>query len=171
MRIVNTTVSTINGASSMVVKRTAPKLDLAQNKEMARYMDVVRICIKDDKGEDNWQVAFPMNAELKAQAEKAFALLDKGDKAGGRQALVAFLNAMTDEALLWYFQNPIKLLHLGPILSKLTKVSTETIRKASKTIINRVVSRLEDDQLDVVGEFVKSLMVDCEPRFPEQDLG
>lgn len=170
MKIVQATVATIRGASSLVVKRTAPKLDIRQNRAMADYMDLMRICVPDKNGVDVWQVSFPLKSSLKQQALDGLAQLDSGHTEAARTALTRFLMSLTDEALFWYFEQPLKLLHLGPILGKLCKASTETARKASQTVIQRVFGKLDAAQMQVVGSFIRELLTDCEPRLPEQQL-
>lgn len=168
LKAVQTTVSTIRGATNLVINRTAPKLNLAQNKEMAHYMDVMRICLQNAAGEDEWQVAFPLKANLHQRAESAFALLEENKTEAAREQLLQFLYALTDEALFWYMEQPLKLLHLGPILSRVCKASNETARKASKAIIRKVVGKLDADGLNTIRDFIKALIAQSEPRFPEQ---
>lgn len=168
MKVVQATVSTIRAAASLVVKRTAPKLDIQQNRDMADYMDIMRICVPNAQGEDVWYVSFPLKAALKQMAAEGFAQLEQGQIEAARATFTRFFMALTDEALFWYFEQPLKLLHLGPILSKLCKASTETARKASQTVIQRVFGKLDAKQVPVIGDFIKTLLVECEPRLPEQ---
>lgn len=171
MRIVEATVATIRGAASLIIGRTAPKLDIQQNREVADYMDIMRICLPDAAGNEVWQVSFPLKKALREQVHAGLVQLDAGQTANARETLANFLLGMTDEALFWYFEQPMALLHLGPILSRMAKVGTETARKASQAVINRVFRKLEDEQLKVVGDFLRQLLVECEPRRPEQAIG
>jgi hypothetical protein len=168
MAIVQGTVSTIRAASSMVIKRTASKLDLAQNQEVARYMDIMRICTKDADGKDVWQVSFPLKSDLLKQVREGLKQLEGNHVEAARHTLSEYLLQLTDESLFWYFEQPMALLHLGPILSRICKAGTETARKASRAVIQRVFTKLDARQMETVGGFLKELLVECEPRFPEQ---
>src|SRR3546814_2975327 len=109
-------------------------------------MDIMRICLPDQNGVDVWQVSFPLKTALKQQALDGLAQLERGQTEAARTTLTSFLMHLTDEALFWYFEQPLKLLHLGPILLRLCKVSTETARKASQTVIQRVFGKLDAAQ-------------------------
>lgn len=171
MKIVEATVATIRGAASLVISRTAPKLDIKQNRAVSEYMDIMRICLPNAEGKDVWYVSFPLKSSLREQVHAGLVQLDAGQFESARTTLTQFLLGMNDDALFWYFEQPMELLHLGPILSRMAKVGTETARKASQTVINRVFPKLEEAQLRQVGDFLRQLLVECEPRRPEQAIG
>lgn len=113
-KVVQFTVDTINKATHLVIKSTVRKLDIDQNRRAADYMDTVRFKLESN-GEDIWFVAFPLNEMMAAKGRKAF---EQGINGQGKQALPALLeyfHQLTDIALYWYFEEPMKLLRFGPI--------------------------------------------------------
>ena len=170
MKIVNATISTIRGASSLLVSRTAPKLDLEQIRQLAQYMDVMRIKIPDKNGEDVWHVSFPLKDTLHQQAQAGLEQLRLQHYDEAREHLTEFLLGMTDEGLFWYMEQPLGMLGLGSILTAICKTGTETARKGSRAVINKIVRKQQGEALVQIGTFIEDLIVRSEPRRPEQAL-
>lgn len=168
MSVIKTTVSSISSATNLLIKRTAPKLDLAENKAMAHYMDVLRIRPEDASGNPKWHVAFPLTQALAEQARLGLSQLDEGNIETARSTLTEYLLGLTDEALHWYFEQPLELLHLGPILSRLANASRTTTRKGAKLIIRKVFVKLEGADLVAMGDYIRAQLIDIEPRLDEQ---
>tara|TARA_B100000676_G_scaffold309027_1_gene371386 strand:+ start:420 stop:1106 length:687 start_codon:yes stop_codon:yes gene_type:complete len=162
MKVVRMTTQTISKATHLVVSRSAKKLDLQQNREAADYMDQVR---QPAPGGEFWYVAFPVDEELAALGNGLPALCeDNPEKA--RAELVRYLLALTDEAIEWYFERPMALLQFGPVLRKLASVGVETTRKASRSLINNLVPKLNAEQLKASAEYQASQLVLLPPRSP-----
>lgn len=157
-KIVQFTVDTINKATHLVIKSTVKKLDIDQNRRAAEYMDTVRFSL-DVKGEEMWFVAFPLNEMMAAKGRKAFEMGINGD---GRQAmpmLLEYFHQLTDIALYWYFEEPMKLLRFGPIMRKVADVGIATTRKATHTVIDKVIPGMSPEQLVVSCQYASMQLV------------
>lgn len=160
MKVVRMTTQTISKATLLVVSRSARKLDLQQNRDAADYMDQVR---QPAPGEDFWYVAFPVYEELAALGNSLPGLCEENPEKA-RKELVRYLLALTDQAIDWYFERPMALLQFGPVLRKLASVGVETTRKASRSLINNLVPKLNAEQLKASAEFQASQLVPLPPR-------
>lgn len=158
-RVVNMAADTISKASHMVVKRTAKKLDIEQNRESARYMETMRIQAADSDGQPAWFVAFPIDQRMVEEARDAIGKARSGQEAAARQAMDSFLMKLADVGLHWYFEEPMKLMGFGPIMQKVVNVGVETTRKATKSVIRKVFAKLEGDQLRAAADYIESLML------------
>ena len=158
LRGVTLAADTINKASRLVISRAAKKLDLAQHREAARYMDQMRRVIPDENGNEAWYVLFPIEDTLAGKLEQALALCEAGQPEQARPALVEYLHALTDVALYWYFEQPVKLLGFGPIMRKMATVALDTTRKATHGVINKVFAGLKDEQIIHATRYMHSLL-------------
>ena len=158
-RVVNMTVDTISKAATMVVKRAAKKMDLEQNREAARYMDTMRLCVTDDGGAERWYVAFPLDEGVRGKAEAAIAEIRKGHTESGRNQLTDYLLELADVGLYWYFEEPMKLLGFGPVMRRAADMGVETTRKATKSTISRIFPKLDEKQLGAAADYIESLML------------
>lgn len=160
MKVVRMTTQTISKATLLVVSRSARKLDLQQNRDAADYMDQVR---QPAPGEDFWYVAFPVDEELAALGKSLPGLCEENPEKA-RKELLRYLLALTDQAIDWYFERPMALLQFGPVLRKLASMGVETTRKASRSLINNLVPKLNAEQLKASAEFQASQLVPLPPR-------
>ena len=160
-RVVNMTCQTINKASSLVIGRSAKKMDLAQNKASATYMDTVRHPGRQGEG---WYVAFPVSESLAMKGNNLPDLCARGEFAEARRELEEYLLDVTNEAIKWYFEKPMALLGFGPVLRKLASVGLETTRKASRSLIHNVIPKLDDDQLTASSQYQASMLMEFEDR-------
>lgn len=160
-RVVNMTCQTISKATHLVISRSAKKMDLQQNQAAADYMDQVRQPAPDD---DFWYVAFPVGEALASQGNNLPKLCENGDYQAARQEMVAYLLSLTDEAIDWYFERPMALLGFGPVLRKLASVGVETTRKASRSLINNLIPKLNEEQLAASARYQASMLVPLPPR-------
>ena len=159
-RIVHLTSDTISGATHVVVKRASKKMDIKQNREAAKYMDSIRMQANDADGNLTWFVAFPISDHMASHAQSAIELAEAGEYEQARPRLTAFLHELTDVALHWYFEEPMKLLGFGPVMRKICSVAVETTRKASHGLINKVFTKLDDQQLTEAARYMDSLLVE-----------
>ena len=157
-KIVQFTVDTISKATHLVIKSTVKKLDVEQNRRAAEYMDTIRFKL-DIKGEEIWFVAFPLNEMMAAKGRKTF---EAGINGEGQQAmpmLLEYFHQLTDIAIYWYFEEPIKLLRFGPIMRKAAEVGVATTRKASHTVIDKIIPGLNPEQLIIACQFASMQLV------------
>lgn len=160
-RVVNMTCQTINKASSIVIGRSARKMDLEQNKASATYMDAVR---QPGVNGEGWYVAFPVGESLAIKGNNLPALCANGDFDEARRELEEYLLDVTNEAIHWYFEKPIGLLGFGPVLRKLASVGVETTRKASRSLIHNLVPKLDHDQLTASCQYQADMLMAFEDR-------
>lgn len=143
-RLVRLAADTIATATRLVIGRSVRKMDLSQNQAAADYMDGIRFF---DAASNGWYVGFPIDESMAAQGRDLAARCERGDTAGVREELLGYLREVTDRSLEWYFRKPIDLLRFGPILRKVAAVGVDTTRKASYGVINKVIPKLDDQQL------------------------
>ena len=153
MRIVTFTTETITKASSVVVRSTVKKLNLQQNRDIAAYMDSIR-----HPFDGTWHVGFPISPELANVAYEGFHMAIDGHKDQAMPTMINFFHRLTDISMYWYFEEPLRLLRLGPILRKVADVGIATTRKATHTVIDSVITKLDDDQARIAAEYAMSLL-------------
>lgn len=157
-KVVQFTADTIEKATHMVIRSTARKLDIVQNQRAAEYMDSVRFSL-NIKDEQVWFVGFPLDETVAARGRQAIELGLAGHTSDGKQAMMTYLHQVTDLGLYWFFEEPIKLLHFGPILRKVAEVGVVTTRKATHTVIDKVFPGMNDEQLKIISRFVRMQQV------------
>lgn len=159
-RLVHLTTETISGATHIVVKRASKKLDLKQNQAAADYMDSMRIMVADGDGNEVWFVSFPISDAMASHAQSAIELAEAGEMDQARPRLTDFLHELTDVAMVWYFEEPMKLMGFGPVMRKISNIAVDTTRKASHSLIKKVIPKLDDQQLLKAARFTDSLLVE-----------
>lgn len=153
MRVILFTTETITKASQVVIRSTAKKLNVAQNRDIADYMDKVR-----RPHGDHWYICLPINDTLLEHGRTGFQLAIDGDLRQATPRMLAYFHGVTDLAMKWYFEDPIQLLRLGPILRKVADVGVTTTRKATHTMIDSVIPKLDAHQAKVTGEYTLGLI-------------
>ncbi len=153
MRVVMFTTDTINKASQVVVRSTVKKLDLQQNKDIAEYMDSVR-----HQFDGSWNICFPISPELAHTAQEGFHMAIDGKKNQAMPMMIQYFHRLTDTAMFWYFEEPLRLLKFGPILRKVADVGIATTRKATHTVVDKVIPKLDDEQARISAEYALSLL-------------
>lgn len=153
MRIIHFTTETISKASNVVVKSTVKKLNTEQTKEMAEYMDTVRA-----QFDGTWYICFPISEQLAHTAQEGFHMAIDGNHDQALPMMIEYFHSITDISMLWYFEKPIKLLRLGPILSKVASAGIATSRKATHTVVDKVIPKLDQEQAQVSAEYALSLL-------------
>lgn len=153
-KMVQVAADTISKATRLVIGRSARKMDLEQNRAAAEYMDEIRMSAPDGAF---WYIAFPIDATLAAQGRALPTI--KGNADGAHEEMIRYLRGITNEALDWYFDKPIALLHFGPILRKVAAIGVETTRKASYGVINKVIPKLNHEQFIQSATYYESMLV------------
>ena len=159
-RIVHLTADTISRTTHGVVKRTARKLDINQNREAAEYMDRMRLCRADEQGNEVWYISFPISDTMARHARNAVELAEAGDTDQALPRLTDFLHELTDVAMYWYFEEPMKLLGFGPVMQRIINVAIETTRKACHSVIKRVFRKLDGPQVQEAARYLDALLVE-----------
>lgn len=158
-KVVNFAAETITKASNVVIRSTAKKLDVQQNRDVAEYMDLMRF-----QKDELWYVAFPLKDTLAAKARDAFNTALEGSSQEAIPKIVDYFHELTDVALVWYFEEPLKLLKFGPILRKVAEVGVATARKVTHSLIDRVIPTLDEEQLKISAKFGLAMLVDGPKR-------
>ena len=153
MRVVNLTTDTINKASQVVIRGTVKKLNVEQTKEIAEYMDSVRYCF-----DGTWNICFPISPELAATAQEGFHMAMDGKHQQALPMMMSYFHSLTDIAMKWYFEEPIRLLKFGPILRKVADVGVATTRKATHAVVDNIIPKLSPDQAHISSEYALSLL-------------
>lgn len=158
-RVVHVTADTISKATHMVVKRTAKKLDIEQNRNAAVYMDLMRLMVPDQDGNEVWYVSFPISDGMAKRARTCIDLCLEGQTKQALPLFLEYLHELVDVAMHWYFEEPMKLMGFGPIMRKIVDVAVVTTRKATHSLINKVVANLDHEQLIEAARYMDSLLV------------
>lgn len=162
-KIISLTADTISKASHVVIKSTVKKLNLSQNQKTAEYMDSIRIQL-EDAGELAWHVAFPISDEMASKGRHAMAQIIDGQEDAAREDVKAFFHELTDIAMLWYFERPMDLLGLGPIMRKVANMGIATTRKAMHSAIDRVIPKLHGEEFRISVQYSMDMMIDGPSR-------
>lgn len=158
MKVVHFATETISKAAHLVIKSTARKLNIEQNRRAAEYMDTVRFSLTINN-EEVWFVAFPISDEMAARGRAAIARGMAGEGQQVLPALLQYFHELTDIALRSYFEEPMKLLEFGPILRKVANVGVNTTRKATHSVIDNIIPGMTNEQLAVACKFADMQLV------------
>lgn len=156
-RMVQIAADTISKATRLVIGRSARKMNLEQNQAAAEYMDEIRIRAA---GGEFWYIAFPIDPTLAERGRALPEMARDGNNAAATEAMISYLRGITNEALVWYFDKPLVLLRFGPVLRKVAMVGVQTTRKASYGVINKVIPKLNGEQLIQTAEYYESMLLD-----------
>ncbi|MCH8544412.1 MAG: hypothetical protein LAT61_12645 [Alcanivorax sp.] len=158
-RVIRVAADTIGKAGAMVIKRASRKLDLAQHRETAAYMEEMRIMVPDSDGNEVWYVAFPVEESLAQQLVRSRELAEHGDHQQAAKVLAEALHALTDVALHWYFERPVALLRFGPVMRKMADVALTTSRKATHGVIRKVFADMDAEQALTSAQYMSSMVL------------
>ena len=159
-RIVHLAADTISRTAHGVLKRTVRKLDIDQNREAAEYMDKMRLLHTQAGGSEVWYIAFPVSDAMARHARNAIELAEAGDTDQALPRLTDFLHELTDVALYWYFEEPMRLLGFGPVMRRVVHVAIETTRKACHGVIRRVFRKLDGPQVQEAARYLDALLIE-----------
>jgi len=143
-KIVVTAVATLRKTIQMVVGRIIRKLHNRDMQPLAEFIDGVLLRSRAGRQTTAF-VAFPLDLDTVQQLR---ALQLQSRSAGSRtDDLVASFQGMADEAVTYFFADPVASLRLGPVLAKMAQLGIESSRSVIGSLIRRIFSTMTSQQL------------------------
>lgn len=158
-KLVEFAADTVQKSSAVVLKATVNKLDHGQHKLSAQFMDSMRLQLPHQEG-DAWFVSFRAPQDFTSRARASMARSRELGPQAELQETIQVMKTLTDLALQNYFEQPLKLLKFGPILSKVSQVALVTVRKGTYSTIESLLPKLSEEQLLRGVDYFDSLLVD-----------
>ena len=160
-KILVTAIATIRKTVQMVVGRIVRKLSNREMQPLAQFMD--EIMFRDHSNPDGLAfIAFPLDAQL---ADR-FRRMQQASRERQPQALAETVESfqfMAEEAITYFFDEPVAMLRLGPVLGKMARMGIDTTRSVTNTLIRRIFSTLDEQQLMAVLDYFCGLITDEAP--------
>ena len=145
--IVNSALNSIRRTIQLVARRLVNRLSNQEMAPLAEYIESI-LYRNSDEPEGDAYVGFAIQADL---AKRLFQLQEAAQQQSSASLVpevVSAFQAMTDEALNGLFEEPIAMLKLGPVLSKLIDVANETTRAIIHAMLRRTFNTMDDAQMN-----------------------
>lgn len=160
-KILTTAVATIRKTVQMVVGRIVRKLSNREMQPLARFIDEVLFRNPDQPGQPAF-IAFELEADLAGR----FRQLQVSCQGAGpvpQAAVVAIFQSVAAEAISSLFEEPVRSLHLGPVLNRVALMGIDTTRSVVGSLIRRIFSTLDDAQIRAVLDYFCGMILDQQP--------
>ena len=158
-KIVITAVATVRKTAQLVVGRIIRKLSNRDMQPLAEYMDEVMVRDRCNPAGIAW-VAFPLDGALveqfRAMQRQAHSSVAPQDSI----ILVKPFQVIADEAISYLFQEPVDMLRLGPVLSRMAQLGIDSTRTVIAGMINRTFSTMEPSQVAATLDYFCGLIGD-----------
>lgn len=150
-KVVDVTVSTTRATGHMLSARVLRKMSNADVRELAEYMDVLRIKRVDVNGHPATFTAIGLDAELMREIEALVTALKTEPLQQHEAALVNVIQGLLDASVEALYVRTLHTLQLGGFASKMVDMAYHTVHKAVHALVHRVIPGLSDTQArDVV---------------------
>lgn len=144
-KIVTTAVATLRKTLQMVLGRIVRKLSQRDMRPLAEFMD--RVMLRDHASlRGTSYVAFPLEPQSAAQFRHMQQLAHSSDPAAISSVILSF-QTIADEAVTYFFAEPIDSLRLGPVLGKLAQMGIDSTRSVIIGLIRRIFSTMTSVQV------------------------
>ncbi len=164
-KMVMVAVTTIRKTAQLVLGKVLKKLSNEELVPIAEYMDEVMFrdrCNPEAAG----FIAFPLSNELRERFRQIAQRAHTGQPHQVVPDLVEAFSAITDEALKAFFEKPVALLKLGPVLKKMTVLGVDTTRSATNTLLKKLFNTMEPSQLVASIDYFEALMIEGGAQLP-----
>lgn len=144
--IVLTALNSVRRTVQLIARRLVGKLSNQEMLPLAEYIDEILYRNPAEPDGDAF-IGFAIDAAL---AESLYSLQDDVKQKPATSIVpdvVSAFQTMTDEALEGFFEKPVSMLDLGPVLSKLVDVANETTRTVIHAMLRRTFNTMNDDQI------------------------
>jgi hypothetical protein len=158
-KVVDVTVSTTKATCHLLSGRVLRKMKNGDVRELAEYMDVLRMKRVDVNGKPATFTAFPIDAELMADIDALAALIQSESPQQHVEKLVSVIRRLMDAVVEHLYVNTLHTLSFGPFASKMVDMAYHTVHKAAHALVNRVIPGLSDTQIRDAVAFCYSLVI------------
>ena len=162
-KIVVTAVATIRKTVQMVVGRIVRKLSNREMQPLADYIDSVML--RDRRNHSSLAlIAFPLDEPVVEQffAMQRQAHAPDADR-NSNASLVTPFQTIASEAITYYFQEPVEMLRLGPVLRKMSQLGVDTTRSVVSGVIARIFSTMTPQQVAATLDYFCGLISEGAP--------
>lgn len=150
-KIVVTAVATLRKTIQMVIGRIIRKLNNRDMRSLAEFMDAVML--RDHASLRGVTfVAFPLEPQTVEQFNRMRQQTHSGQSEISSQLIESF-QAIADEAVTYFFAEPIDGLRLGPVLNKLAQMGIDSSRSVISGMIRRIFSTMTPQQMTDTVEY------------------
>lgn len=157
-KVVDVTVSTTKATCHLLSGRVLRKMKNADVRELAEYMDVLRMKRVDVNGRPATFTAIPLEAALLADIDALSALVQGESPQQHVDKLISVIHRLMDAVVEHLYVNTLHTLSFGPFASKMVDMAYHTVHKAVHVLVNRVIPNLSDTQIRDAIAFCYSLV-------------
>ena len=152
--VLATLLSLLKGTSHVLVRQLLGK---SSNEEVARMAQYLRSRRLDVAGQRLF--GFAVDPGLVPGIREVLAAIDRGEGEVRKAELLRLLLALSDQALVHFFDDFTAPMQLGFIKRKASDLGRATIGKGVHAAMNRLVPGLNQAELKVLAGFLESLLV------------
>lgn len=109
--------------------------------------------------DNNTFIAFPSSPELRELSRQLIQNLAAGVSTSQHDLVSRIMLDFTDELLQVFLLDMIEVVQLSPILEKLVHGTVNTIRSTVHSVTRAIVHRLNQGQLQQLGDYIRGLML------------
>lgn len=149
----------VEKTSTVLVEKVIAKLKNEELLPILEYMTELEV-----EHEGVLYLCCPLD---EARAGRLIGALDEIDAGNGDAARVAFLEELLyveDVALLEFYKRPLDLVKLGMIARKIVDVGYVTLGKASHSAVKKMVSKMDQHELESLGDYARMLLMQEETQ-------
>ncbi|CBL44491.1 hypothetical protein HDN1F_09080 [gamma proteobacterium HdN1] len=149
LKVVETTVGVIRKAVGFVLGRVVNKLEPKQMLAVAQHMDRVMLRARGNLSVPAW-IAFSLPEEWVTAHFSAHYSLHQTTSAPDVPKLISLYSELADISITEFFETPLQLIGLGPILRKMTDVAIDTARSATRGLLKQIFKNMSREQIGEV---------------------
>lgn len=158
-RIVHGLAALARTTGGLMVSRVVKGFSPEQYRRVAAYMKSLRI-VSVENGKEVGDISFPIQAAL---AEQGWATGRLAIETGGNDPRLLpeglqFLHAMSDVAMFWVFEEPVRQLGLKGLTATMVGGAVRSVKKSSLVAIDRVLPHISPHQLALASEYYAALL-------------
>ena len=156
-KIVSSGVSAIKKTIHLMLKQVTKKMSFEDRQQMADYIDNLLLPLRESQHYPTY-VALEISDSLRNRLGQA---VTEGRTQGPSHVSSDYSDALCElieVALDGYMNRPLGMMKLGRVMSKITRVASDTVCGAAQTVVKKVIGSMSDKEMMGFFEFSESIL-------------
>ncbi|ARU55786.1 hypothetical protein OLMES_1711 [Oleiphilus messinensis] len=156
----DTGIKAVMAGLDLVIKQFFKKRDAAEMRAISLYLENM-LFQHPETGE--FVLVFALHDELHGKAKQLLETVrSDGEKDGYIHDVIEALCELVDEGVRYYYQEPTSLINFGGFTKKTTDLSIAQVQKGIRSLIKKLISELNHEQLVELADHLESMIHDHE---------
>ncbi|MDY6921381.1 MAG: hypothetical protein SV765_14340 [Pseudomonadota bacterium] len=156
-KIVSGGVAAMKKTIHLTLRQVVKKLSRDDRQQLAAYFDGLLKPLRQSQRYPTY-VAVAISPQLRSRLSQAVATGRTEGVETVTEDYAGALCELVDVALQGYMTEPLRMLRLGPVLGRITKVAQDAIRSTAHTVIRKVIPAMSDQEMQGFFEFSESIL-------------